>query len=207
MANSQVTLDSTRVTGPLTTAAASPVSTVMESTIDHNRAAFSGGGIYTRPSLAVSLDHSTVSFNKVIHGDGGGVSTYGACLQACGVLATELCPRCAPHASRRSDYTRNGVSRKLRLHNGDGAGDAVEYVGSAVSNTRSTPTYGGGHLQRERRRLLELDAATGDGRGRDRGARERRRGVQLRRLRTDDRAGALIFLNQPNNRIQHACSA
>ena len=56
--------------------------TVTGSNIDHNTATDSGGGIYNDAEsgdTAVTLDHSSVSFNTVTDGDGGGISNYGHC--------------------------------------------------------------------------------------------------------------------------------
>jgi predicted outer membrane repeat protein len=125
MGVSQVSLDSTRVSWNTSADFGGGIAyyghnqqqaglTVTNSTIDHNTAAFSGGGIYSKAELGdatVTLDHSTVSFNRVTDGDGGGISNYGACFKTASLLATNSAfgGNLATEGEGGAIYNSNGV--------------------------------------------------------------------------------------------------
>jgi hypothetical protein len=102
MADSDVTLQNTRVSWNTSAdfgggiayyghSSSPPGLMVTGSTIDHNTAAFSGGGVYSKAAFGpatVTLDHATVAFNRVTDGDGGGISNYGECSNTASLVAT-----------------------------------------------------------------------------------------------------------------------
>jgi fibronectin-binding autotransporter adhesin len=89
--------------------------TIASSMIDHNTAAFSGGGIYSKASLgpaSVTLDGSTVAFNRVTNGDGGGISNYGECNNTASLVATNSAfgGNLAKSGEGGAIYNSNGVA-------------------------------------------------------------------------------------------------
>jgi predicted outer membrane repeat protein len=217
MANSQVSLDSTRVTGNISADYGGGIAyyghtqiagglTVTNSTIDHNRAAFSGGGIYAKAEFGdakVSLDHSTVSFNKVIDGDGGGVSNYGACFKTASLLATNSAfgGNLATSGEGGVIYNSNGV---------DGCADngtaLVTLSKTSVGRIQHTlnpdrALYGGGIFSENgdgssNVMLLPGTAVAGNQALVNGGGVFNCGGSALTVV-----PGALIFLNQPNNLV------
>ncbi len=182
--------------------------TVTNSSIDHNTAAFSGGGLYSKAEsgpATVSLDHTTVAFNRVLDGDGGGISNYGDCGNTASLLATSSAFGGNLATTRRGRRDLQ-LERHGRLRQQRRARDAGEDV-RGPHQGHHRPGQGPlrrGHLQRERRRLLERVASVADGRGRKPRARQRRRRVQLRWVDVVDRAGRSPDVEPAEQPGQHA---
>jgi hypothetical protein len=105
--------------------------TLVNSSVDHNIAAYDGGGIYNDSQLGdspVTLQGSTVSFNNAQGGDGGGISNYGVCGWTASLLATGSIfqGNLAPNGDGGAVYNATGVLQVcIRFVAGSGAGRAV----------------------------------------------------------------------------------
>jgi hypothetical protein len=119
--------------------------TITSSSIDHNTATLSGGGIYNYAEFgdsSVTLDEeSYVSSNTVTDGDGGGVSNYGKCGNTASFSAAE--------SFLLGNKATNGEGGAIYNSNGDtcGTGGAVVTLSSTQVGRGSSPNraiYGAG---------------------------------------------------------------
>jgi predicted outer membrane repeat protein len=218
MADSQVSLDSTRVSWNTSADFGGGIAyyghsqqqqglTVTNSTIDHNRAAFSGGGIYSKASFgpaSVSLDHSTVSFNKVTNGDGGGISNYGDCGHTASILATD--------SAFGGNLALSGQGGAIYNSNGNCAGGDVALVtlsrtlvgqiGNSVNPNQAS--YGGGIFNEPGDGASDVSIQPGTHVVHNKASVT---GGGLFNCSTATYSllpGATVFLNQPNNIVNAA---
>ncbi len=127
--------------------------TLVNSSVDHNVAAFDGGGIYNSSENGdspVVLKGSVVSFNNALgsgdrYGDGGGIANYGVCGYTASILATG--------SKFQGNGARNGDGGAIYNGSGDDVcppGTAlVTIADSGVTNARNNlnqnqAKYGGG---------------------------------------------------------------
>jgi len=218
MGNSQVSLDSTRVSWNSSAAWGGGIAyygheqlqqglTLTNSTVDHNTAAFSGGGIYSRARFGdatVTIDRSTVSFNRVTDGDGGGLSNYGECDDTASVVAT--------NSAFGGNLALDGEGGAIYNSNGGCSGGAatvtlaktrIGQIGTSLNPNQAR--YGGGIFNENGDGFASLSVQPGSSIVHNRAIADGGGIFNCAGADLSIAPGVSILLNSPNNVVTRPC--